>query len=138
MKRYYKLIKQAHGTQLAGTTKGSQSLTGQHMKGREGIGRTTTKAEVEARWVEHFAELFNQPGILGGRIDQCLPAQRVPNGAIRTGPFVIAELHAAVKDMNNDKAAGLDGYGIEMEKYVAGKEYMEIELAMYNTILLGT
>ena len=86
MKRYYKLIKQAHGTQLAGTTKGSQSLTGQHMKGREGIGRTTTKAEVEARWVEHFAELFNQPGILGERIDQCLPAQRVPNGAIRTGP----------------------------------------------------
>jgi len=105
------------------------------MKGREGIGRTTTKAEVEARWVEHFAELFNKPGILGERIDQCLPAQRVPNGAIRTGPFVIAELHAAVKDMNNDKAAGLDGYGIEMEKYVAGKEYMEIELAMYNTIL---
>ena len=72
---------------------------------------------------------------MGERIDQCLPAQRVPNGAIRTGPFVIAELHAAVKDMNNDKAAGLDGYGIEMEKYVAGKEYLEIELAMYNTIL---
>ena len=47
----------------------------------------------------------------------------------------MAELHTAVKDMNNDKAAGLDGYGIEVEKYIAGERYMEMELAMYNDIL---
>ncbi len=27
---------------------------------------------------------------------------------------------AAIGDMNSDKAAGLDGYGIEVEKYIAG------------------
>ena len=54
---------------------------------------------------------------------------------IKTGPFDITELYAAVQHMNNDKAAGLDGYGIEMEKYVAGELYMEMELAMFNNIL---
>ena len=37
--------------------------------------------------------------------------------------------------MNNDKAAGLDGYAIEVEKYIAGTEYLEFELAMYNKIM---
>jgi hypothetical protein len=37
--------------------------------------------------------------------------------------------------MNNDKAAGLDGNGIEVEKYIAGEQYIEMELAMYNDIL---
>ena len=37
---------------------------------------------------------------------------------IKTGPFDITELYTAVQHMNNDKAAGLDDYGIEMEKYV--------------------
>ena len=53
----------------------------------------------------------------------CLPAQRAINVKIKTGPFTIVELlHAAVKDMNNDKAAGLDGYGIEMEKYIVFRD----------------
>jgi hypothetical protein len=103
MKLYYKLIKEAHGPQMTSTTKGRQSLTGQNMKGSAGIGRTTTPVELEARWVEHFTELFNQPGILGEGIDRCLPTQRVSNIKIRTGAFVIAELHAAVRDMNNDR-----------------------------------
>ena len=112
MKLYYKLIKEAHGPQLASTTKGRQSLAGQHMKDRQGNERTTTKEGMEARWIEHFTDLFNQPGVLGAEIDQSLPAQRATNLKIKTGPFDIAELHTAVKDMNNDKAAGLDGYGI--------------------------
>ena len=47
----------------------------------------------------------------------------------------VTELYTAVQHMNNDKAAGLDGFGIEMEKYVAGEMYMEMELAMFNDIL---
>eukprot|EP01036_Dinobryon_divergens_P036787 gene36787-47964_t len=50
MKRYHKLIKEAHGPQLASTTKGRQSLSGQHMKGKGGTGRSTTTAELETRW----------------------------------------------------------------------------------------
>ena len=119
MKRYYKLIKEAHGPQMANTTKGRQSLTGQHMEMKQGAERTTTTVELEARWVEHFREYFNQPGILGDGMDLCLPAQQAVNLTIRTGPFDIAELTIAIMDMNNDKAAGLDGYGIEIEKYVA-------------------
>ena len=53
----------------------------------------------------------------------------------KTGPFDIAELRGAIKDMNNDKAVGLDGYAIEVEKYIAGTEYLEFELAMYNNIM---
>ena len=102
MKLYYKLIKEAHGPQLASTTKGRQSLGGQHMKDRQGNERTTTKEEMEARWIEHFTDLFYQPGVLGAEIDQSLPAT---NLKIKTGPFDIAELHTAVKDMNNDNAA---------------------------------
>ena len=41
MKLYYKLIKEAHGLQMASTTKGRQSLTGQHMKKKQGTERTT-------------------------------------------------------------------------------------------------
>ena len=69
-------------------------------------------------------------------VDLYLPAQSAVNVKIKTGPFDIVELQAAVKDMNNDKAAGLDGYSIEMEKYIAGEQYLEMELAMYNDIFL--
>ena len=72
---------------------------------------------------------------MGNGIELCLPVQQPISIKIRTGPFDIAELKAAVGDMNNDKAAGLDGYGIEVEKYIAGEECMEMELAMYNEIL---
>jgi hypothetical protein len=135
MKLYYKLIKEAHGPQLASTTKGRQALAGQHMKDRQGIQRTITKEGMEARWIEHFTDLFNQPGVLGEGIDLSMPARRAISPKIKTGSFNKAELHTAIKDMNNDKAAGLDGYGIEVEKYIAGEQYMEMELEMYNTIL---
>jgi hypothetical protein len=58
MKLYYKLI----------PTKGRQSLTGQNMRDRQGNGRTYTKEGLEARWLEHFNELFNQPGEMGDGI----------------------------------------------------------------------
>ena len=35
---------------------------------------------------------------------------------IKTGPFDMTELYTAVQHMNNDKDAGLNGYGIEMEE----------------------
>ena len=106
------------------------------MRDRRGNGCTNTKEGLEARWVEHFTELFNQPGELGNGIELCPPVQQPINMKIRTDPFDIAELKAAVRGMNNDKAAGLDGYGIEVvEKYIAGEECMEMELAMYNEIL---
>ena len=105
------------------------------MKDRQGNRRTTTKEGMEARWIEHFTDLFNQLGVLGEEIDLSMPAQRAINLKIKTGPFDIAELHTAINVMNNDKAAGLDGYGIEVEKYIAGEQYLEMELAMYNNIL---
>ena len=42
MKLYYNLIKEAHGPQMASTTKERQALTGQHMKGRGSATWTTT------------------------------------------------------------------------------------------------
>ena len=54
---------------------------------------------------------------------------------IKTRPFDMTELYTEVQHMNNDKDAGLNGYGIEMEEYVAGELYMEMEMAMFNDIL---
>jgi hypothetical protein len=88
MKLYYKLIKEAHGPQLAGTTKGRQSLNGQHMKQKEGNERTRTQVELAARWVEHFTELFNQPGEVGSDIEKFLPAQRPMHEKIKTGLLI--------------------------------------------------
>ena len=53
MKLCYKLIKEAHGPQLTSTTKGRQSLAGQHMRNRRGNGGTNTEEGLEARWVFH-------------------------------------------------------------------------------------
>ena len=97
---YYKLIKEAHGPQLASTTKGRQALAGQHMKDRQGNQRTTTKEGMEARWIEHFTDLFNQPGVLGEGIDLSMPARRAVSPKIKTGAFNMAELHTAIKDMD--------------------------------------
>ena len=136
MKLYYKLIKELHGPQMASTIKGRQALTGQHVKAKEGTERTRTAEELEARrWIEHFTELFNQLENLGDDIDKCLPAQRAINVKIKTRPFDMTELYTTVQHMNYDKDAGLNGYGIEMEEYVAGELYMEMEMAMFNDIL---
>jgi hypothetical protein len=84
----YKLIKEAHGPQMVGTTKGRQSLNGQHMKQKEGNERTRTQVELAARWVEHFTELFNQPGEVGSDIEKFLPAQRPMHEKIKTGLLI--------------------------------------------------
>ncbi len=68
-------------------------------------------------------------------MDLCLPIPRSTNEKIKRGPFKITELLTAIMDMKNDKAAGVDGYGIEVEKYIADEQYMELQLAMYNDIL---
>eukprot|EP01036_Dinobryon_divergens_P035907 gene35907-46617_t len=133
MKLYYKLIKEAHGPQLSSTAQGRQALQGQHMKKLDKT-KTSTKVEVEERWIEHFTSLFNQPGEVDADIDKYLPEQRETNEKIKVGDFNIGELRTAIKDMNNDKAAGLDGFSIEVEKYLAGEEYLGIELAAFNAI----
>ena len=46
MKLYYKLIKEAHGPQMASTTKGRQALSVQYMKAKEGTERTRTAEEL--------------------------------------------------------------------------------------------
>ena len=69
-------------------------------------GQEQRKSSLEARLIEHFTELFNQPGNLGDGIDGCLPAQRAINVKIKTGPFDMTELYTAVQHINNDKAAG--------------------------------
>ncbi len=74
IKTYYKLIKEAHGPQLANTTQGRQALQGKHMKTADG----KTKPELEERWVQHFTALFNQPGEVDAPISQ-------PNGKVIPG-----------------------------------------------------
>eukprot|EP01036_Dinobryon_divergens_P034126 gene34126-44094_t len=133
MKLYYKLIKEAHGHQLSSTAQGRQALQGQHMKKPDKT-KTSTGIELEARWIEHFTDLFNQPGEVDANIAAYIPEQRETNEKIKVGDFDIKELRAAVKDMANDKAAGLDGFSIEIEKYLAGEEYLRTELAAFNEI----
>ncbi len=134
MKTYYKLIKEAHGPQLTSTTQGRQALQGQHMKTADGKNKTTTPGELEERWDQHFTALFNQSGEVDANIDAYLPDQRESSPEVKVGPFDLIELKRALKDMDNDKAAGLDGYSIEIEKYAAGLGYLRTELAAFNEI----
>jgi hypothetical protein len=73
MKLYDKLIKEAHGTQIANTTKGRKSLIGLQKRKKGGTAK------------KHFTELLNQPGTMGVDIEGCLPTQAVANIKIRTG-----------------------------------------------------
>ena len=86
--------------------------------------------------VQHLtALLFNQPGEVDANIDAYLPAQRESNTGIKVGLFDLSELKRALMDMdNNDKAAGLDGYSIEIKKYAAGLGYLHTELTAFNEI----
>ena len=128
MKLYYKLIKESHGpswpAQLRGDNQSRDSICA--------IDKATGELIRRRVWMQGGWRISQQPGELG---ELWLPAQQPINIKIKTGPFKKAELHAAVRDMNNDKAAGLDGNGIEVEKYIAGEQYIEMELAMYNDIL---
>ena len=40
---------------------------------------TTTQFEVEERWLEHFTNLFNQPGETDPMLENWLPAQKPAN-----------------------------------------------------------
>ena len=93
---------------------------------------TRNAEEITARWVQHFTMLFNQPGEVGPEIEANLPQQRV---SIRTGPFSELELIQAIKCMQNDKAAGPDGYAVEIDKYASGPEARTALSLLYNSIL---
>ena len=67
MNLYYKLIKEAHGTQMANTTKGRQSLIDLQMRKKGGTAK------------KHFTELLNHSGTMGVDIEGCLPTQAVAN-----------------------------------------------------------
>ena len=82
-----------------------------------------------------FQELFNQPGAIGNDVDQYLPEASPEMQLTRSGPFTMEEMTRAFQQLKNDKAAGPDDFGIEIEKYAASPVYLRKLLTLYNSIL---
>ena len=123
MKLYYQRVKMMHGKSLIRESiNGNQLLLGQQIRQLDKKTLTRNDEETAARWVQHFAMLFNQPDDVGPTIEENLPQQRQQQGSIRTGPFSELELTQAIKCMQNDKAAGPDGFAVEIDKYASGPE----------------
>jgi hypothetical protein len=114
---------------------GCQLTEGQQMLNKD---KTPTRnaEENRARWKEHWMELFNQPGEVGQNIQELLPDQHPINNDILDTPFTLDEMLQGLRKMSNDKAAGPDGYAIEVGKHLQCKEYQLTLLSMFNKALL--
>ena len=125
-----------HGkTLIRESVNGNQLLLGQQIRLLDKKTLTNNTEEITASWVQHFTMLFNQPGDVRPEIEANLPQQQQQQGSIRTGPFSELELNQAIKCMQNDKAAGPDGFAVEIDKYASGPEARTALLLLYNSIL---
>ena len=125
-KLVHKLANMATLPGLRESTRGQQLSQGEQVRKTDGT-LTTTPEEYRARWIEHWTTLFN--------LDNYLPQERPLNKRILLTPFTMAELLEGQKKMDNDKAAGLDGYAIEVVKYLNCPAHRAALLDIYNTIL---
>jgi hypothetical protein len=62
---------------------------------------TRNPEETMARWTEHWKDLFNQPGEVGQKVSELLPAQRPINLSILETPFTMAELSHGLRPAKN-------------------------------------
>ena len=136
-KDYFREVKRVYG----GTAKTNSSccgwINGHEARLRKLDGTLTSSDEEElTRLVEHFQALFNQPGdVIPDEVEQYLPTQRPLIQLQRNGPFRMDEMQPALGQLKNDKAAGPDDLGIEIEKYAVSEIYLRKLLTLFNAIL---
>ena len=133
-KLYYKLANLVSLPERKEISRGPQILDENQVCKKD---KTLTRnpEETRARWTEHWKEHFNQPGEIGQKVTELLPVQRPANLSILDTPFTMAELSHGLRKMANDKAAGPDGYTVEVQKYLNCVEHREALLALFNKAL---
>ena len=70
------------------------------------------KEGIQERWMEHFEELFNRPPPLNP-----VENQEIGFNAEDLEPLTRGDILAAIKNLKNHKAAGLDNISAELIKY---------------------
>ena len=81
------------------------------VRSKEGI-LLTKEEEVKKRWKEHFAEVLNRPPPTRSDLER----EAHETLEIETGPVTEAETRAAVQQLKNGKAGGVDGMTSELMK----------------------
>ena len=93
---------------------GAPSGSGVSIKSKDGQTLPTQEAQ-DRRWVEHFAELLNQPQLTSTFTENLLaPAEDLP---VDDEPISPAETKAAIAALKNGRAPGLDEITAEMLKH---------------------
>ena len=133
-KMYYKLANLVSLPERKEISRGPQTLDENQVTKKD---KTLTRnpEETRERWTEHWRELFNQPGEIGQQVTELLPAQRPENLSVIDTPFTMAELNHGLRKMANDKAAGPDGYTVEVQKYINCPEHKKALLGLLNRAL---
>lgn len=74
-----------------------------------------SREEIEARWVEHFQEMLNQP-IPCTMFDftNTIPPKKLD---VDVGPISTTEVRIAIRSLKNNKAPGLDEIAAELLKH---------------------
>ena len=135
-REYFKEVKRVYNGTAKTNVNSCGWINGQTQRLRKIDGTLTETDEEDLhRFAEHFQELFNQPGTVGNDVEQYLPVARPEMILVRSGPFTMEEMTRAFHQLKNDKAAGSDDFGIEIEKYAASPTYLRKLLNLYNSIL---
>ena len=133
-KMYYKLANLVNLPEGKEISRGPQVLD-ENQVAKKDKTLTRNPEETRERWTEHWRELFNQPGDIGQQVADLLPAQKPENVSIFDTPFTMAELTHGLRKMANDKAAGPDGYTVEVQKYINCPEQRKALLGLFNRAL---
>jgi hypothetical protein len=92
---------------------------------------TVNQEELMQRWVQHFRDLLNQPGVVSVTVNQYLPIAYQVSWDLGN-PFTLDELLKAAAKLANGKVVGGDGVPIEVFKYADSQLLMPAVLRGLN------
>ena len=105
-KEFYSALKEVYGPTHS---------TAVPLKSSDGSTLVTERAEIRARWKQHFSDLLNTPcSIAPDALDRIVA---LPEHSSLNVPPTIDEVAAAVREMRNGKAPGSDGIPAEIYKH---------------------
>ena len=102
-KSFYSLLRQAFGPR-------SSSIT--PLLANDGTSLLKTPEDIMRRWFEHFRDLFHNPSVVNDAAVESIPQQDT-HPELDNEPS-LDEVIQCIKQVNTDKAPGLDGIPVEL------------------------
>ena len=120
IKSFYGLLRQAYGPK-------SSSIT--PLLAKDGTTLLKTPDDIMGRWYEHFRDLFHNPSDVNAAAIDSVP-QRALHPELDIEPS-IDETITCIKQINSNKAPGLDGIPVELLKHGG----MNVHCAVHSLII---